>query len=120
MPRILIVDDAAFVRMRCARALGKQGYEVMEAEDGNDALEKYKEKHPDVVLMDITMPYMDGMSALKKIIEMDPSASVAMVTVLGQQSTIIEALKSGAKDFLVKPLDTSSLVSAVEKLLDNG
>ncbi len=118
MPRILIVDDAAFVRMRCAKALGEKGYEVIEAQDGNEALQRYKENTPDVVLMDITMPYMDGITALKKLIEMDPEAKVAMVSVMGQQSTMIEALKSGAKDFVIKPFDVDHVLSAVEKLLE--
>ena len=118
MPRILIVDDAAFVRMRCARALGEKGYQVSEAANGMEALQKYEENMPDVVLMDITMPYMDGITTLKKLIELDPKAKVAMVTVMGQQSVMIEALKSGAKDFVVKPFDAGRVLSAVEKLME--
>lgn len=117
MPRILVVDDAAFARMRCSKALGKQGYDIVEAANGMEAIEKYEENAPDVVLMDITMPYMDGITALKKLLEMDPTAKVAMVTVMGQQSMMIKALKSGAKDFVVKPFDADRVLEAVEKLL---
>ena len=117
MARILVVDDAAFVRMRCAKLLGEKGYEVVQAGDGIEALQQYKESEPDAVLMDITMPNMDGLMALKKLMEMDPKAKVAMVTVMAQQSVIIEALKAGAKDFVVKPVDAQRVLAAVENLV---
>ncbi|MDY6907058.1 MAG: response regulator [Chloroflexota bacterium] len=117
MPRILVVDDAAFMRMRCAKLLNEKGYEVVEAGDGLEALEKFKECRPDGVLLDITMPNMDGIETLKKLTEMYPDAKVAMVTAMGQQSMVIEALKSGAKDFVVKPFDADRVLSAVQKLV---
>ena len=117
MPRILIVDDAAFMRMRCSKLLVDNGYTVIEAANGVEALQKYKENKPDGVLLDITMPDMDGIETLKKLVEMDPGVRVAMCTAMGQQSMVIEALKSGAKDFVVKPFDADRVLGAVEKLI---
>ena len=117
MARILIVDDAAFMRIRCGELLGQHGYEVVEASDGLEALDKYKECKPDGILIDITMPNMDGLTVLKELIEMDPQAKVAMLSAMGQQSIVIDALKSGAKDFVMKPFDADRVLSAVEKLL---
>lgn len=103
MATILVVDDAAFMRMRTSKILTEAGYDVVQAENGMDAVEKYRAKRPDAVLMDITMPEMDGLTALREIKAIDPTARVAMVTALGQQQIVLEAVKSGAKDFLVKP-----------------
>ena len=101
---ILICDDAAFMRMMIKDILSKNGYNVVgEAENGAIAVEKYSETNPDLVLMDITMPEMDGIQALKKIKEKDPNASVIMCSAMGQQAMVIEAIQSGAKDFIVKP-----------------
>jgi len=118
MARVMVVDDAAFMRLRCAKMLTEKGYEVVEAADGLEAVEKYKEYGPNVVLLDITMPNMDGIAALKRLLEMDPQAKVAMVTAMGQQSMVIEALKYGAKDFVVKPFDAARVLAAVEKLVN--
>ncbi len=117
MATILVVDDAAFMRMRCAKLLKENGYDVLEAENGAEALEVYKKSKPDAVLMDITMPEMDGIAALKALREMDPNARVAMVTAMGQQSIIMDAIKIGAKDFVVKPFEKERVLEAVEKLL---
>ena len=117
MAKILLVDDAAFMRMRCARLLVEKGYDVSEAANGVEAVQKYKENKPDGVLLDITMPDMDGITVLKKLIEIDPGAKIAMVTAMGQQSMVIEALKGGAKDFVVKPFDATRVLSAVQKLV---
>jgi two-component system, chemotaxis family, chemotaxis protein CheY len=116
MTRILIVDDAAFMRMRCSKLLGEKGYEVVEASNGAEALDKYKEVKPDAVLLDITMPKMDGIITLQEIIKIDPNAKVAMVTAMGQRTMVMSALKSGAKDFVVKPFDGSRVLETVEKL----
>ena len=116
MVRVLVVDDAAFMRMRCTKMLSEKGYDVVEAADGLEALKKYREHSPEVVLLDITMPNMDGIATLKKLIEIDPEVKVAMVTAMGQQSMVIEALKSGAKDFVIKPFDATRVLAAVEKL----
>jgi two-component system chemotaxis response regulator CheY len=115
--KILVVDDAAFMRMRCSKLLTDNGYEVVEAENGLDAIAKYKETKPDAVLLDITMPEMDGLTALKEIRKVDPEAKVAMVTAMGQQSMIMDAIKSGAKDFVVKPFQPDRVLAAVKKLV---
>lgn len=116
MATILVVDDAAFMRMRMSKILTGAGYEVLQAENGLDAIERYREHKPDVVLMDITMPEMDGLTALKEIRAIDPEARVAMVTALGQQQIVLEAVKSGAKDFLVKPCEGDRVLATVSKL----
>jgi two-component system, chemotaxis family, chemotaxis protein CheY len=115
--KILVVDDAAFMRMRCSKLLTDNGYEVVEAENGLDAIAKYKASKPDAVLLDITMPEMDGLTALKEIRKVDPEAKVAMVTAMGQQSMIMDAIKSGAKDFVVKPFQPDRVLAAVKKLV---
>lgn len=117
MAKILVVDDAAFMRMRCSKLLTENGHEVCEAGNGKEAVDKYSEIKPDGVLLDITMPEMDGIATLKKLLEIDNRARVAMVTAMGQQSMVIEALKSGAKDFVVKPFDANRVLAAVTKLL---
>jgi two-component system, chemotaxis family, chemotaxis protein CheY len=117
MAKILIVDDAEFLRMRISKMLIGDGYEVVEAENGAIAVEKYKEVKPDVVLMDITMPEMDGLTALKQIRAFDPKARVVMLTALGQESVVLEAIKSGARDFVVKPFERERVLSAITKLL---
>jgi two-component system, chemotaxis family, chemotaxis protein CheY len=117
MARILIVDDAEFLRMRISKMLLAEGYEVMEAENGLQAVEKYKTEKPDAVLMDITMPEMDGLTALKEIKAFDAKAKIVMLTALGQESVVLEAIKSGARDFVVKPFERERVMSAITKLL---
>ena len=116
MARILVVDDAAFMRMRCTKLLQDNGYETIEAGNGVEAVQKYKQYKPEGVLMDITMPDMDGIETLKKLMEIDPGVKVSMVTAMGQQSLVIEALKSGAKDFVVKPFNADRVLAAVRKI----
>ena len=118
MARILIVDDAAFMRMMIKDVISKNGYEVAgEAVNGMDAVDKYSELKPDLVLMDITMPEMDGIQALKKIREGDGEAKVIMCSAMGQQAMVIEAIQSGAKDFIVKPFQPERILEAVQKVL---
>ena len=113
---ILICDDAAFMRMMIKDILTKNGYNVAaEAENGAKAVEKYSDVKPDLVMMDITMPEMDGIQALKKIKEMDPSATVIMCSAMGQQAMVIESIQSGAKDFIVKPFQADRVIEAVKK-----
>ncbi|WP_099187214.1 response regulator [Tepidibacter mesophilus] len=115
---ILLVDDAAFMRMMIKDILVKNGYEVVgEAENGLKAVEKYKELKPNLVIMDITMPEMDGIQAVKEIKKVDPSASVIMCSAMGQQGMVIEAIQSGAKDFIVKPFQADRVLEAVKKVL---
>ena len=99
MASVLVVDDAAFMRLRTARVLSDNGYRVWQAENGRGAVSFYEQNQPDAALMDITMPEMDGLEVLKAIRESDPNARVAMVTAVGQQAVVVDALKAGAKDF---------------------
>jgi two-component system chemotaxis response regulator CheY len=116
--RILIVDDAAFMRMMIRDILTKNGFEVVgEAQDGAQAIEKFKEVRPDLTTMDITMPEMDGITALKEIKKIDPSAKVIMCSAMGQQAMVIDAIQAGAKDFIVKPFQTDRVVEAINKTL---
>ena len=115
---VLICDDAAFMRMMIKDILSKNGYNIAgEAENGLKAIEKYNELKPDLVLMDITMPEMDGIEALKKIKEADPNASIIMCSAMGQQAMVIESIQSGAKDFIVKPFQPERVLEAVKKVV---
>ena len=115
---ILICDDAAFMRMMIKDILTKNGYNIVgEAENGAKAVEKYNELKPDLVLMDITMPEMDGIEALKKIKSGDPNASIIMCSAMGQQAMVIESIQSGAKDFIVKPFQADRVLEAVQKVV---
>ena len=118
MAKIMICDDAAFMRMMIKDILTKNGYEIAaEAENGAVAVEKYLDAKPDLVLMDITMPDMDGIQALKKIKEIDPNANIIMCSAMGQQAMVIEAIQSGAKDFIVKPFQAERVLEAVKKVV---
>ena len=115
---ILIVDDAAFMRMMIKDILTKNGYNVVgEAENGAKAFDKYNELKPDLVLMDITMPEVDGIKALKNIKAADPSATVIMCSAMGQQAMVIESIQAGAKDFIVKPFQPDRVLEAVKKVV---
>jgi len=116
--RVLIVDDAAFMRMMLKDILAKNGYEIVgEAENGAIGVEKFKELKPDLVTMDITMPEMDGISAVKKIKSMDVNARVVMCSAMGQQAMVIDAIQAGARDFIVKPFQPERVLEAVQKAL---
>ncbi len=116
--KILIVDDAAFMRMMIKDILSKNGYEVVgEANDGAQAIERYKELKPDLVTMDITMPEMDGILALKEIKKFDGNAKVIMCSAMGQQAMVIDAIQAGAKDFIVKPFQADRVIEAIKKTL---
>ena len=116
--RVLVVDDAAFMRMMIKDILTKNGYNIAgEAENGVKAIEKYSELKPDLVLMDITMPEMDGIQALKKIKEADAKATVIMCSAMGQQAMVIESIQAGARDFIVKPFQADRVLEAVKKVI---
>ncbi|MBM7692254.1 two-component system chemotaxis response regulator CheY [Peribacillus deserti] len=116
--RILIVDDAAFMRMMIKDILSKNGYDVVaEAADGQQAVEKYQEHQPDLVTMDITMPEMDGIAALKEIKKINPAAKIIMCSAMGQQAMVIDAIQAGAKDFIVKPFQADRVLEAISKTL---
>lgn len=115
---ILVVDDAAFMRMMIKEILTKNGFEVVgEASDGAEAIEMYKELKPDLVTMDITMPEMDGIVALKEIKKTDPNAKIIMCSAMGQQAMVIDAIQAGAKDFIVKPFQADRVIEAITKAL---
>ena len=116
--KILLVDDAAFMRKMIKDTLVKNGYtEVFEAVDGADAVEKFSEIGPDLVIMDITMPNMDGLEALKAIRAKDGSANVVMCSAMGQESMVMDAVRSGAKDFIVKPFKPDRVLKTVTSIL---
>lgn len=115
---ILIVDDAAFMRMMIKDVLSKNGFTIAgEAENGAKAIEKYKELSPDLVIMDITMPEVDGIQAVKEIKKLNGAAKVIMCSAMGQQAMVIEAIQAGAKDFIVKPFQAERIIEAVKKVL---
>jgi two-component system, chemotaxis family, chemotaxis protein CheY len=118
MPSVLIADDAAFMRMMIKNILSEAGYEIAgEAENGAIAVSKYKELKPDLTTMDITMPEMDGIAALKEIRGLDPTARVVMCSAMGQQSMVIESIQAGARDFIVKPFQPDRVLEAISKAL---
>lgn len=116
--RVMLVDDASFMRMMLKNILVGAGYEVAgEAENGAKAIEQYKSLKPDLVIMDIIMPEMGGIDAVKEIIKANPSAKVLMCSSMGQQSLVVEAIQAGAKDFIVKPFQPSNVLEAVKKVI---
>ena len=115
---VLVVDDAAFMRMMIKDVLTKNGYNVLgEAENGAKAIEKYKELSPDLVIMDITMPEVDGIQAVKEIKKNDPNAKIIMCSAMGQQAMVIESIQAGARDFIVKPFQADRVIEAVKKVI---
>ncbi|NLU49753.1 MAG: response regulator [Syntrophomonadaceae bacterium] len=115
---VLVVDDAAFMRMMIKDILTKNGYTVVaEAENGLMAIEKFREFKPDLVTMDITMPEMDGITAVKEIKKMEPDAKIIMCSAMGQQAMVIDAIQAGARDFVVKPFQPERVIEAVTKAI---
>lgn len=117
MAKILVVDDAQFLRLRITKMLTQSGHDTLEAENGRQAYDLYTTVRPDVVLMDVTMPEMDGLAALKQIRAFDPNARVVMLTALGQESIVLEAIRAGAKDFVVKPFEAGRVLGAIQKII---
>ena len=120
MATILITDDSEFIRLKLSKMLLGYGHAVLEAENGVKAIDSYKTNHPDLVLMDVTMPEMDGIMTLRQIRLFDAKAKVIMLTALGQDSVMLDAIKSGARDFIVKPFDRERIMNAIQKLLAEG
>ena len=116
--KILIADDLSFMRMIQKEILGERGYSVVgEASDGIQAVEKYKSLRPDLVVLDITMPNMNGLEAMRRIFKIDPAARIIMCSALGQQHLIVDAIRSGVKDFIVKPFKSDRMLAAIQKAL---
>jgi two-component system chemotaxis response regulator CheY len=113
----MIVDDAQFMRVRLSKLLIEHGCEVIEAENGEQAVQAYQSANPDVVLMDITMPHKDGLEALAEIRDLDPKAKVIMLTALGQEQIVVRAVQGGAKDYILKPFDPDRVIQALQKTL---
>jgi two-component system chemotaxis response regulator CheY len=117
--RVLVVDDAAFMRMMIKNILIEGGYEIVgEAENGKEAIDAFKELRPDLVTMDITMPEMDGIDAVKGILEIDKDAKIIMCSAMGQQAMVIDAIQAGARDFVVKPFKPDRVLAAINKLFE--
>lgn len=115
---VLVVDDAAFMRMMIKDILSKNGYDVVgEAENGAVAVERFRDLQPDLVTMDITMPEMDGITAVREIRAINPGARIIMCSAMGQQAMVIDAIQAGAKDFIVKPFQPERVLEAVGKAL---
>ena len=115
---ILLADDLSFMRMVQKEILEEKGFEIVAAaSDGLEAIEKYEQTRPDIIILDITMPNMNGLDAMHKIFDIDPKARIIMCSALGQQQLIVEAIKAGVKDFIVKPFKPERILSAIEKAL---
>jgi two-component system chemotaxis response regulator CheY len=121
MARVMIVDDALFMRKMLSDILKRENIEICgEAENGKEAIEKYQQLKPDLVTMDIVMPKVeeiDGVGAVKEIVKIDPQAKIIMVSAMGQHSLVVEAIQSGAKDFVTKPFQPSRVIEAVKRVL---
>jgi two-component system, chemotaxis family, chemotaxis protein CheY len=118
MARVLVVDDAAFMRKMLSDVLAKGGHEVVgEAGNGEEAVQRFQELRPDIMTLDITMPEKDGIAALKEILALEPAARVVMCSALGQESKVLESIKAGAKDFVVKPFQPARVLDAIGKAL---
>jgi two-component system chemotaxis response regulator CheY len=121
MNRVLIADDASFMRQMIRDIIDSEGYEVVgEATDGMEVVDKFKELHPDIVMMDIVMPKRSGIDAVKAIMEFAPKANVVMCSALGQETLVMEAIQAGAKDFIVKPFKPEAVLATLKKVLEKG
>lgn len=116
MSKILIVDDATFMRTVLKNILVDEGHDIVEATNGIEAIEAFEKHSPDLITMDITMPEMDGIVALREIMRMDSNAKVCMVSAMGQEQVILESVKSGARDFIVKPFSPEDVLTKIRKL----
>ncbi|QGU95730.1 response regulator [Clostridium bovifaecis] len=116
--KVLVVDDSQFMRLNIINYLNKNNIEVIgQASNGNEAIRLYEELRPDMVTMDITMPDMDGVEAVREIIKFDPNAKIIMCSAMGQQGMVIEAIKAGAKSFLIKPLNEERMIMEINKVM---
>lgn len=117
MANILVTDDSSFMRSMLRKILEKMGHTVVEAENGDDALAKYRKKRPDLVILDVIMPGMDGLACLKALRAEDPTVNAIMCSSMGQQLIVVDAIKSGAKDFIVKPFNAALVMDSVRRAL---
>jgi two-component system chemotaxis response regulator CheY len=117
MPKILVVDDAEFLRVRTARLLAVEGFVVVEADNGSKAVELFQSEKPDITLLDISMPEKDGLAALKEILAAKPDAKVVMLSSQGQETLVLQAIRAGAKDYIVKPVEKDRVLAVIHKIL---
>lgn len=117
MAKILVTDDAAFMRMMLKNMLAEAGHEVIEAGNGLEAIEQYEMHKPDAVTMDITMPEMEGIEAVRELIKRDPNARIVMCSAMGQQTMVVDAIQAGARGFIVKPFQKDKVIAEISKLL---
>lgn len=119
MPKILIADDAKFMRITLSTMLSKDNHEIIgEAVNGEEAIKLFKKLHPDLITMDITMPIVNGIDAIKEIIKLDHEAKIIVCSAMGQQKVVVEAIEAGAKDFIVKPFDEHSVLATINRVLN--
>ncbi|RDW19571.1 two-component system response regulator [Oceanobacillus arenosus] len=119
MAKILIADDAKFMRITLSTMLSKDNHEIIgEAVNGEEAIKLFKELHPDIITMDITMPIVNGIDAIKEIIKLDEEAKIIVCSAIGQQKVVVEAIEAGAKDFIVKPFDEHSVLATINRILN--
>ena len=117
MATILLVDDSSFMRDRCAKLLSKEGHTIVHATNGKEGLEKYSQSKPDLVFMDITMPEMDGITAVEEIKKIDINAKIIMLSAVGQKEMVMKAIQKGAKYFIVKPFEPGKVLEVLSKFL---
>jgi two-component system chemotaxis response regulator CheY len=117
MPKILVVDDAEFLRVRTARLLAVEGFAVVEADNGTKAVELFRSEKPDITLLDISMPEKDGLTALKEILADQSDAKVVMLSSQGQETLVLQAIRAGAKDYIVKPVEKDRVLGVIHKIL---
>jgi|WetSurMetagenome_2_1015567.scaffolds.fasta_scaffold359582_1 two-component system, chemotaxis family, chemotaxis protein CheY len=117
MPKILVADDAEFLRVQAARMLGVEGFSISEAENGTQAVEQFRSEKPDIVLLDLAMPEKDGLTALKEILAIQPDAKIIMLSSPGQETLVLQAIRAGAKDYIVKPIERERVIGAIRKIL---
>jgi two-component system chemotaxis response regulator CheY len=117
MPKILIADDGEFLRMRTARALAIEGFTVSEADNGVQAVELFQSEKPDVTFLDLAMPEKDGLTALKEILALKADAKIVMLASLGQETLVLQAIRAGAKDYIVKPFEKDRILGVIHKIL---
>jgi len=117
MAKVLIADDALFMRMTLGNILKEAGYEICEAKNGREMIEVYEKENPDLIMLDITMPEMDGLDGLKNLKKRYPKAKVIMCSAMGQQTMVLDAIRSGAYDFIVKPFERGKVLDSIKKVL---
>lgn len=117
MSKVMVVDDSQFIRLHLTKLLTEHEYEVIEVENGEEAVQTYRQLYPDAVLMDIVMPVKNGSDALREILSLDPQAKIIILSTMNQDSIVLRAMQAGAKDFLTKPADAKQLLKALHKML---